>query len=128
MQAAADAGESTSAPIEVVLTVRQTYTTVSLTLMTAESKSRSVAEQIVRNDNGDYTVYYQYRNVPKLGVRERSPEHTGSSALEISGVKPQDAESEYWTNRRTRGTFSVHRVSSKIAGSFGEGNVIEERI
>jgi hypothetical protein len=119
-QTTATGQEEVSAPIEAVLTVRQTYTTISLTLMTPESKSRSVAEAIVRNPNGEFAVHYQYRNLPRLEVRDRSPEHSGSTALEIPDTSPRRIEGEYWTNRRTRGTLEFSRASRTIVGSFSD--------
>lgn len=116
-----DAGhEVTHPPMPVILTIRQTFTSISLTLMTAESKSRSMAESLVRNANGDYTLYYQYHSVPVLVARAKMQIHNGGAALEIAGHYPASLEGEYWTNRKTRGTFKLAKIDSKVAGSFQE--------
>lgn len=108
--------EMTSDPIPVFFVVRQTFTTIALTLITAESKSRSVAETISRLANEDYTVRYQYDNLPQLVYRDRSAQHLGSAALEVPGS--DDLVGEYWTNRRTRGTLQLHRTTKKPARSY----------
>lgn len=104
--------------VPVALVIAQTFTTVHLTLMTAESKSRSVAETLQRNDNHDYTIYYQYVNTPRLEHRDRSPVHAGGSRVEFADDFPQALDGEYWTSRRTRGTFHVTLAGRSLHGSF----------
>jgi predicted pore-forming effector associated with SMODS systems len=115
-----DGNETTHAGFVVVLTIRQTFTSISLTMMTEKSKSRSAAESIVRNANGDYTVYYHYNNVPKLSSRARLQLHAGGAVLEVSDHYPTTLAGEYWTNRKTRGTFKLTKINSNIVGSFDE--------
>lgn len=112
-------------PIPVVMLIRQSYTTISITLMTAESKSRSVAEVIQKNANGDYTIYYQYYNVPALAYRSYSNIHAGGTSIEVTGARPTTLNGEYWTARRSRGTFTVHLVSRVISGTFSEAMVLQ---
>ncbi len=120
----------TGAPITskhtVVLQVAQTLTSVSAVLMTAESKSRSLAAEFTRHPNDDYTLYYTYDNTPKLEYRDRSKIHRGSTAAEVHGPIPETMESEYWTNRDSKGTFILRRVSRKRASTFDEGNKLAE--
>jgi hypothetical protein len=105
-------------PVPVVLVITQTFTTLTVTLMTAESKSRSEAELLTKNGNGDYTVRYHYVNVPRLEHRDRSPIHGGGSSLEFTGDTPSHLDGEYWTTRRSRGTFAVSRVARSTQHSF----------
>lgn len=108
----------------IALVIRQDFTTVSITLLSAESKSTSSAAHIFEVQSNDFMLQYQYQNNPKLSVRERSPVHSGGSSIEIPGRKPSELEGEYWTARATRGTFSVRRVSGKHAGTFDEATKI----
>lgn len=106
-------------PIPIAITISQTFTTISVTLMTAESTSRSVAEVIERRSSTDeWTLYYQYNNVPKLALRANSPIHAGSTSIQFSEILPSRVEGEYWTARRTRGVFSVDLVDRSLRGSF----------
>jgi hypothetical protein len=118
----------TDAPITskhaVVLRIDQTLTSVTAVLMTAESKSRSLAAEFTRHPNDDYTLHYTYDNTPKLEYRDRSKIHRGSTAAEVHGPTPETMESEYWTNRDSKGTFTLRRVSRKRAASFDEGNTL----
>ena len=114
----------TSSTHDVVLVIQQTFTTISLTLMTAESKSRSVAPEIEKEANDDFVVHYQYENTPHLAVRETSPIHRGSAAIEVHGSSPVDLDAEYWTARKSQGTFALKKITNKRVGSFREGQTL----
>lgn len=106
---------------EAALAIRQSLTDISLTLMTAESKSRSAAAQILTKQKNDYVILYQYQNEPKMAFRDRgSIIHSGGSTIDVAGNCPQTLEGEYWTARDTRGTYSLRLASRKQAGSFAE--------
>ncbi|WP_244604951.1 hypothetical protein [Mycobacterium attenuatum] len=121
-----DSGDPITTNHAVVLRVEQTFTTVSAVLMTAESKSRSLAAEFVSHGAADYTLLYTYDNTPKLEYRDQSKIHRGGTAVELHGPSPDQVEAEYWTNRDTKGTFSVRRVSRKLVGTFQEGNRLAE--
>ena len=110
--------EVAHAPIPIFLVIRQTYLDLSITLLSEESRSRSIAGLVQVNHPDDYTVYYHYTNLPRLPFRDRSPEHSGGARLDIAGVSPSVINGEYWTDRRTRGTFTVNRASKKRYGSY----------
>jgi hypothetical protein len=117
-----DSGAPITSKHAVVFRVEQTFTSISAVLMTAESRSRSLAAEFVSHGAGDYTLLYTYDNTPKLEYRDRSKIHRGSTAVELHGSSPAHLQAEYWTNRDTKGTFSVRFVSRKHLGSFEEGN------
>ena len=98
-------------PITIYLVVHQTFLTIRICLLSAESKSRSIGALLERHGAHDYTVYYHYVNLPGLDVRARSPTHAGGGHVEAGGINPSRLEGEYWTDRRTRGTFSVARIT-----------------
>ncbi|WP_185746635.1 hypothetical protein [Mycolicibacter terrae] len=115
-------GVKISSEHPVVLTVEQTFTSIRTVLMTAESKSRSLAAEFIRHGNNDYTLLYSYDNTPKVEFRDRSNVHRGTTAAEVQGPAPTRLESEYWTNRDTKGTFTLQLATRKVVGSFDEGN------
>jgi hypothetical protein len=105
-------------PIPIFLVVRQSYLDLSITLLSEESRSRSIAALIQANHPDDFTAYYHYTNTPGLAVRDRSPVHSGGARLDIAGVSPLSLDGEYWTDRRTRGTFTARRASKKRYGTY----------
>jgi len=110
---------------DAFLVIRQSLTSVSITMLSAESRSRSAAAQIVRMQAGDYELQYQYRNEPRLEFRQRGSEtHIGGSTIQVSGARPRTVDGEYWTARETRGTYHVRRVSATIVNTFDEGNAL----
>lgn len=106
--------------IPIFLVVRQSYLDLSITLLSEESRSRSIAALLQANHPDDFTVYYHYINMPRLAVRDRSPVHNGGARLDVVGVSPLSLDGEYWTDRRTRGTFTVRRASKKHYGNYAE--------
>jgi SMODS-associating 2TM, beta-strand rich effector domain len=108
-----DGREVEHEPIPIYLVVHQTFLTISISLLSVESKSRSIGALLERHGAHDYTVYYHYTNLPRLEVRGHSPAHAGGARVEVGGINPSRLKGEYWTDRRTRGTFSVERESPK---------------
>lgn len=107
------------------MVIRQSFTDLTLTLLTEQSKSRSGAAQIIAKQRDDYVVQYQYQNEPKMEFRDHSPIHSGGSTIEVGGSRPMQIEGEYWTARDTRGTYSLMRVSAKKATTLQEGRGME---
>jgi hypothetical protein len=73
------------APISAYLAVRQTFSTLSLRMVTAESSSELVSGDITKAADGTYRLGAVYRNEPKLNVRDRSPIHYGAIVLDVQG-------------------------------------------
>ncbi len=121
-----DAAPSDPVTKPVVLVIGQTLTTLHLTLMTGESKSRSGAAHILKKHTNDYVVQYQYQNEPRMEFRDRgSTIHSGGSTIEVSGLRPTCMEGEYWTARDTRGTYTLRKISAKQVDSFDKGRELE---
>jgi SMODS-associating 2TM, beta-strand rich effector domain len=99
-------------PIPIFLVIDQSYLTLDICLMSAESSSRSFATTLQRNSGESYTVFYHYGNKPKITLRKRSPIHDGASRLEVSGTEPAALSGEYWTDRETHGSYDVERIAS----------------
>jgi hypothetical protein len=127
MRSTVDDGEATHDPIPIFLVIRESYLEVSVTLISAESRSRSIAAVLQTEQERDFVIHYLYSNLPRLTVRDHSPQHTGGGRLDVSGLKPSSLTGEYWTDRRTRGSLDVQKLSSKLVGSFQEGNTLMTR-
>ena len=127
MRADEDGREAAYDPIPIFLVIRESYLEVSVTLISAESKSRSIAATLETKQADDFVVHYLYSNLPRMAVRDRSPQHAGGGRIDVSGLEPVRLVGEYWTDRRTRGSLDVHKVSLKHVGSFQEGQAVIRR-
>jgi len=94
-------------PIECFMVIRQTYTTLSMRLLTKESASKVLAAQIVCEPDGIYSVFAVYTNEPKHSVRDRSPIHFGGLTLHVQGTPPNMLDGHYWTDRATQGQLCL---------------------
>ena len=103
-------------PIHGYAAVRQTLTTLTIRLMTAESRSHLLAHSITLESDDIYRVAGVYRNEPELDLRgHRSEIHHGSFLFEVHGSPPTAMDGSYWTDRLTRGTM---RLSDRKRGPF----------
>lgn len=107
-------------PIVAYLVVRQTFSTLSIRMLTAESASELVAAEINKAGDGTYRLAAVYRNEPKLSVRERSPIHYGALVLDVQGDPVKDLAGYYWTDRNSRGELRSLARHKTVAGSFKE--------
>lgn len=106
-------------PIIAYIAVRQTLTTLSLRLMTPESKSCLIAHSIEFGDDGVYRIAGIYRNEPRVELQgDRSEIHHGSLLLEVYGTPPTSMEGHYWTDRGTRGTMSISARKLDVFDNF----------
>ncbi|MBM4779304.1 MAG: hypothetical protein GQE15_16480 [Archangiaceae bacterium] len=110
------------APIPAYLVVRQTFSTLSLRMLTSESSSELVAAEISKAADGTYRLAAVYRNEPKLSVRDRSPIHYGAIVLDVQGEPVKDLVGYYWTDRTTRGELRSLARNVTIASSFDEAS------
>ena len=102
------------------MVIRQTFSTVSLRLFTAESHSETLSARVVRCDDGTCNVAAVYRNTPRLRVRERSPLHHGALLLNVQGDPPESLAGQYWTDRLSQGELVLSARSSALAHSFDQ--------
>lgn len=120
-------GTQSARDIHVFLDIRQTFTDLSISLISPESKSRSTTAEIIKNADSDFTVWYQYQNIPGAPVRPKSPIHFGGSRLEVLGHDPKKLTGEYWTDRLTRGKYEVELMTKKHFGSFANSSAYERK-
>jgi hypothetical protein len=102
-------------PIEGYMVIRQTFSTLSLRLLTQESSSELVGTEIVCSADGLYCISGVYRNEPRFLVRERSPIHYGAVWLKIVEEPSKEIIGHYWTDRETGGEMTLtHRRKKKF--------------
>jgi len=116
-----EAGNETSHPsLPVFVFIKQSYLDISITLVSDESRSDSIAAVLQAGRNQCATIYYHYANTPGLAVRDRSRPHAGGARLDVPSLDSATLTCEYWTDRRTRGNYEVQLVTKKRYGSYQE--------
>ena len=82
------------------LEIKQTLLSIHITLITDESKSKSLSASI-DEVLGEIQLTYCYLNTPKSEYRHRSEIHYGTATL--SARNPAILEGQYYTDRNTTG-------------------------
>lgn len=107
-------------PKTVYLVVRQTVATVSIVLLTDESRSKSSLAKITIDD-AFTSLTYMYLNRPDSKFEHRSRMHHGSTSLDISGQPPTRLRGRYWTDRNSRGELDFKERQDRLIEDFDEG-------
>jgi predicted pore-forming effector associated with SMODS systems len=110
------------APVECIMTIRQTYSRFSARLFTRESSSYLVAHKIEQHNDGVFQLFGTYQNTPDIMLRgKRSEIHYGALVLEVRGDPPKSLVGHYWTDRGTRGSVELTDRIPKILSGYQEG-------
>jgi hypothetical protein len=106
-------------PIIAYAVIRQTLTSLSLRLMTKESRSKLIAHSIEKEEDGVFRLAAIYRNEPKIELQgDRSEIHHGSLSLEIHGSPVDLMEGHYWTDRGTKGSMKLTGKKNKQYSTY----------
>lgn len=106
--------------INAFMVIRQSLSSISLRLFTAESNSEILAARVVPHDDGTFVVAGVYRNTPRLAVRDQSPLHHGALLLTVHGNPPESLAGEYWTDRNSQGEIVLSARTKTLAHSFDQ--------
>lgn len=109
------------------MVIRQTFSTLSMRLLTQESTSTLVGTEIICSADGLYCISGVYRNEPWFDFRNRSAIHYGALWLQIAeDEKEKTIAGHYWTDRSTAGSMRLtHRVNQK-AQSFAAAATVSD--
>ncbi len=88
---------------KAILKIKQTLLSIHVTLITNESKSRSLSTSI-DEIHGEKQLTYCYINTPKSEVRHRSEIHYGTAMLCVEN--PKHLTGQYYTDRKTIGDMA----------------------
>lgn len=120
-----DASGQLVGPIPVFVVIRQTATTISITLLSEESRSSSVTGTLTRISDGQHDVTWAYRNEPLAALFQRSGMHYGAAMISgITDRHPLRLEGKYWTDRRTTGDLILTDRNAKSAGTYREAQTL----
>jgi hypothetical protein len=108
-------------PTTAFMVVKQTFSNVTMTLLTKESSSHFVADELNVGPDGRFAVFGVYLNEPKAAVRHRSEVHHGALKLTLQGTPVASMEGVYWTDRLTRGDLRLEERRTRTVDSYQEG-------
>lgn len=106
------------APIPSYLAIKQTYSRISISLITDQGRSHSLACRWSKADNGEQGVFYIYQLVPDILSRKSDPVRFGGGMLEVAGQPPHEVHGPYWTDGLTVGKISFSEWTRKVCGDF----------
>jgi hypothetical protein len=101
----------------VYLVIRQSASTVSIVMLTNESRSKSTLARI-SDDKVSASLDYMYLNRPDSRFEHRSRMHHGSTSLDIIGRPAIRLQGRYWTNRDSKGELVFFERTIKFADDF----------
>ncbi|WP_440616406.1 hypothetical protein [Cysteiniphilum sp. 6C5] len=105
--------------------IRQTLTTLSVRVMTKESKSKLIAHSIEKEGDGVFKLIAVYRNEPKIELQgDRSEIHHGSFSVEIHGAPVTLLSGHYWTDRGTKGSMKFHNRRKEVFNTYEEARSV----
>ena len=106
-------------PIVGYAAIRQSLTSLSLRLMTEESRSKLVAHSIEREEDGVFRFSGIYRNEPNIELQGVSSEiHHGAFSLDVIGTPAESMLGHYWTDRETKGAMKLGSRRSDLFETY----------
>lgn len=111
------------APIQGFASIRQTYSKLSIRLMTKDSDSFLIASNILQRDDNTIEIAGVYQSDPKVHLRGKESEiHYGSFKVRLVGNPVAAMDGHYWTDRHTKGTVTYGSRVSALADNFDEAS------
>lgn len=109
-------------PIPAILTIKQSFLTVSCVMRTAEMTSRSLVSNFVLDKQNQLErLIYTYDSNPIETVKERSPQHCGTMKFDIAREPENNMlAGGYWTGRKTTGTVEMRFWKKELMDHYPE--------
>lgn len=108
-----------NAPIEGFVTIQQTFSSLSIRLMTEQAESFLVASNLEVKSDGSTYIYGVYQSDPNIHSRSGdSVIHYGSFVYRVLGKPPIELSGQYWTDRNTSGSIDITNKKEKLYDSF----------
>ena len=102
-------------PVPAILTIKQSFISISCVMRTAEMCSRSYfADFWIDRDQQVQKLGYSYLSSPLPSVRHRSAPHDGTMVFDVIGNPATKLNGIYWTSRSTAGEISMTLRTRKL--------------
>jgi hypothetical protein len=106
-------------PIPTILTIKQSFFKVSCVMRTGEMTSHScIADFILNKEDQVKRLCYTYDSNPISKVKERSPQHCGTTVLDIIENSTKKLRGHYWTGRKTTGDITLEFWNKEILDEY----------
>lgn len=105
-------------PIPVALVIRQSSTSLSVSLHSRESSSSTLVAELIVDDDGRTVLVGIYRNEPRLPRQDTSRMHHGSIKLLVVEGPESRLRGTYWTDRSTSGEMELRLVARRRVLDF----------
>lgn len=91
--------------IPAILTIKQSFSSISCIIRTEELTSRSFSSDfVINNEEQILKLVYSYESTTKKVVQDRNTKHSGTASIDILFNNNKiELEGEYWTDRKTTG-------------------------
>lgn len=107
-----DATGTPAAKIEGTAVIRQTFSSLSIRMVTPSSKSVLKAERVSIEPDGDVEIYGVYQSDPSIHLRGDTSEiHYGAFHYHVIDRPPTIMEGTYWTDRVTKGAIRLVKTN-----------------
>lgn len=103
--------------IEAYMVVRQTWRSIRLQLMTAESTSEVLEAGILQAGANHFRVAAIYRSNSRKGAGGEGG-HIGMLFLDVPGRRPKALSGHYTTDRKTEGEIELQARTRRLMDSF----------
>ncbi|CAC9603213.1 hypothetical protein [uncultured Gammaproteobacteria bacterium] len=106
--------------IPVILTIKQSFISISCVMRTAEMTSHSFSSGfIIKNEEQILKLVYSYDSNPKATIKERSARHFGTISFNIIiNNKKIELDGEYWTARKTTGNVELEFWKKELISKY----------
>lgn len=104
--------------------IRQSFTFISIRLMTEQSESFLVASSFDVQVDGTTYIYGVYQSDPSILLRSKVSEiHYGSFKYKVVGKPLVALNGHYWTDRNTNGSI---KLTQQTQGNFDSYDLAKE--
>ena len=111
--------------IPVMLTIKQTFLSISCVMYTHEMKSYSFSEEFTIDSEKQLNkLSFMYSSEPRIIFKDRSTQHNGATILEIITSPQLKLKGRYWSDRESTGevqlSFHCDEVLQEIPDDIGK--------
>lgn len=99
--------------------IRQTFSSISIRLMTTGAHSFLVADSLKKRSDGVYELTGVYQSEPNFNRRTADTQiHFGAFKIIVCGTPPTEMNGHYWTDRDSKGSIIYKDRMENIFDTF----------